>query len=218
MNFDYQQGFTDVSNWPVTFGFGIKDRVELFGAWTLVRRIDRDSRPIFRPGDPRRAASSTTIRSCSQGWSDNQLGDFWLGGKVNFLSERRQQPIALAVRGMVKLPTAKDDDEGVGTGKPDFIFDAIASKEINQRVELSGYGGFIVRGDPDDVDLSDGFRWGFGAGFPTRRSLRLTAELHGENAVRRCVYTGVVGARRRGRLAAAARVRRGLLRRTSRSA
>ena len=41
---------------------------------------------------------------------------------------------------MVKLPTAKDDEEGVGTGKTDFAFDAIVSKEINQRVEVSGYG------------------------------------------------------------------------------
>src|SRR5919109_4400942 len=81
---------------------------------------------------------------------------------------------------MVKLPTAKDDDEGVGTGKADFAVDGIVSKEINQRVELSGFGGFIVRGDPSEVDLSNGLRWGFGAGFPTRRSLRLTAELHGE--------------------------------------
>ena len=49
VNFDHQQGFTDVSNWPVTFGYGLADRVELFGAWTLIRRIDRDVRPIFRP-------------------------------------------------------------------------------------------------------------------------------------------------------------------------
>ena len=84
------------------------------------------------------------------------------------------------MRGLIKLPTAKDDEEGVGTGKADFAVDAIVSKEINERVELSGFGGFIFRGDPDDVDLANGFRWGFGAGFPTRKNLRLTAELHGE--------------------------------------
>ena len=181
VNFDYQQGFTDVSNWPVTFGYGLKDRVELFGAWTLVRRIDRDVRPIFRPTNSHLGGLVNEYPFVGQGWSDNQLGDLWLGGKVNLVSEWKQKPMAFAVRGMVKLPTAKDTEEGVGTGKADFAFDAIASKEINQRVELSGYGGFIVRGDPNDVDLSDGFRWGFGAGFPTRRSLRLTAELHGES-------------------------------------
>ena len=71
---------------------------------------------------------------------------------------------------MMKLPFAKDDEEGVGTGKLDFALDAILSKEVNQRVELSGYGGFMFRGSPDDVELSNGFRWGFGAGFPTRQN------------------------------------------------
>src|SRR5262245_20906037 len=196
VNFDYQQGFTDVSNWPVTFGIGLADRAEIFGAWTVVRRIDRDSRPIFRPSDHQSGGLVNEYPFVRQGWSDNQLGDFWVGGKVNFLSEWRQQPLALAVRGLVKIPTAKDDEEGVGTGKPDFLFDVIASKEINQRVELSGYGGFIVRGDPDNVDLSNGFRWGFGAGFPTRRSLRVTAELHGETQPDDVVITpstGLVG-------------------------
>ena len=47
VNFDYEEGFTDVSNWPVTFGVGLGDRAELFGAFHVVRRIDRDVRPIF---------------------------------------------------------------------------------------------------------------------------------------------------------------------------
>ncbi len=216
VNFDHQQGFTDVSNWPVTFGYGIKDRVELFGAWTLVRRIDRDVRPIFRPTNSHLGGLVNEYPFVGQGWSDNQLGDLWLGGKFNLLSEWKQKPMAFAVRGMVKLPTAKDTEEGVGTGKADFAFDAIASKEINQRVELSGFGGFIVRGDPDDVDLSDGFRWGIGAGFPTRRSLRLTAELHGESQLDDVIYTGVRPTRGRGRLDSADGVRLGYVRRTSR--
>src|ERR1044072_3543940 len=47
VNFDRDQGFTDVSDWPLTFAFGLADRAEIFGAWTLVRRIDRDARPLF---------------------------------------------------------------------------------------------------------------------------------------------------------------------------
>ena len=139
VNFDYDQGFTDVSNWPVTFGVGIGDRAEMFGAWTLVRRIDRDVRPMFRPTQPEAGGVVNEYPFVRQGWSDNQLGDFWLGGegqprcRSGGSSRWRSR-----VRGMVKLPTAKDDDEGVGTGKLDFVFDAIVSKEINQRVELSG--------------------------------------------------------------------------------
>lgn len=52
VNYDYDQGFTDVSNWPLTFAFGLGNRAEVFGAWTVVRRIDRDVRPIFLPGQP----------------------------------------------------------------------------------------------------------------------------------------------------------------------
>ena len=36
------------------------------------------------------------------------------------------------------------------------------------------------RGDPGGVSLSDGFRWGVGAAFGARTSLRFTTELHGE--------------------------------------
>ena len=36
----------------MTFGFGVGDRAEIFGAWTLVRRIDRDVRPLFVPTQP----------------------------------------------------------------------------------------------------------------------------------------------------------------------
>jgi peptidoglycan-associated lipoprotein len=180
VNFDRDQGFTDVSDWPLTFGVGAGDRAEIFGAWTLVRRIDRDVRPLFVSTEPVAGGVVNEHPFVRQGWSDNQLGDLWLGAKINLTSQWRQQPAAFALRGMIKVPTAKTDDEGVGTGKADFAFDAIVSKEVNERVELSGYGGVIVRGDPSGVDLSNGLRWGFGLGVPSRKSLRFTAELHGE--------------------------------------
>ncbi|HEY0876090.1 MAG TPA: OmpA family protein [Vicinamibacterales bacterium] len=179
VNFDYNQGFTDVSNWPITISAGLGDRAEVFGAFQVVRRIDRDVRPIFTT-DPKAGGLVNEYPFMNSGWSGSQLGDLWLGGKVNLTSQWRQQPAAFAVRGLLKIPTADDEDEGVGTGKVDFALDAIVSKEINERVELSGFGGVIFRGDPDGASLSNGFRWGFGAGFPTRRSLRVTAELHGE--------------------------------------
>ena len=180
VNFDRDQGFTDVSDWPLTFAFGAGDRAEIFGAWTLVRRIDRDVRPLFVPTEPVAGGVVNEHPFVRQGWSDNQLGDLWLGAKVNLTSQWRQQPAAFALRGMIKVPTAKDDNEGVGTGKLDFALDAIVSKEVNQRVELSGFGGVILRGDPDGLDLSNGLRWGVGLGVPSRKSLRFTAELHGE--------------------------------------
>ncbi len=189
VNVDFQPGFTDVSNWPITFGAGLGERVELFGAVTAVNRIDRDLRPLFTVPDGGGVVNDYPF--VRDGWTGNQFGDVWIGGKFNVMSEYRQAPAAFAFRGLVKLPTAKDDD-GAGTGKPDFALDAIVSKEINERVELSGFGGFIVRGDPDLFDLSNGIRWGVGAAMPTRRNLRLTAELHGEVYTDKDVtFTGV---------------------------
>jgi outer membrane protein OmpA-like peptidoglycan-associated protein len=187
VNFDDDQGFTDVSNWPLTFGFGVKDRLELFGSLVVINRIDRDIRPLFLA-----TASSAALAANRQAggfvvqnplarraWSGNHVGDLWLGAKINLLSERRQQPAAVALRLMVKAPTG-DTDSGASTGKTDVAFDAILSKEINARLELSGYGGYIVRGEPDEVEETNGVRWGVGAAFPSRRALRLTAEIDGE--------------------------------------
>jgi peptidoglycan-associated lipoprotein len=183
VNFDDNQGFSDVSNWPVTFAYGLRDRAELFGSFVLVSRIDRDVRPLF-------LANSTSAAREAGGfvpqnplardaWSGNQIGDFWIGTKINLASQWRQKPAAFAIRGMVKLPTG-DKESGAGTGRADFAVDAIVSTEMNSRVEVSGYGGVIVRGTPSEVEQTNGFRWGLGAGFPSRKSLRLTAEIDGE--------------------------------------
>jgi outer membrane protein OmpA-like peptidoglycan-associated protein len=187
VNFDDDQGFTDVSNWPVTFAYGVKDRVELFGSLVVVNRIDRDVRPLFLAMasgtalGANRQAGGFVVQSplARRAWSGNNIGDLWLGGKINLLSEWRQQHAALAIRAMVKAPTG-DTQSGASTGKTDFAFDAIVSKDLNARIEVSGYAGFIVRGEPDEVEETNGVRWGVGAGFPTRKSLRLTAEIDGE--------------------------------------
>ena len=180
-NFDYTQGFTDVSHFIGTFGYGL-GRVELFGSWRLITRVDRDvdadGRTVFN-NDARYGGVTNDYPLMASPWSGNQLGDLLLGAKVNLLSESRQQPVAFALRGVVKLPTG-DDTEGAGSGKADFLVDAIVSKEVKGVAEITGFGGFIERGDPDGVDVSNGFRWGVGVGGPTRRSLRAFAELHGE--------------------------------------
>jgi outer membrane protein OmpA-like peptidoglycan-associated protein len=68
-------------------------------------------------------------------------------------------------------------------------------------VELSGFGGYAFRSDPDDFSLSDGMRWGIGAAFGARANLRFTTELHGEIPVSESVLarsgalTGTDGSR-----------------------
>src|SRR6185295_1170594 len=179
VNFDDNQGFSDVSQWPLTFAYGMSDRAELFGAWTLVSRVDRDIRPLFLSSVPGAGGTVPTNPLMADTWSGNQLGDFWIGAKWNLMSQRQQKPYALALRPMLKLPTG-DKEGGAGTGKVDFAFDAVVSKEINERMEWSGYGGFIFRSSPDEVEATNGFRWGLGVGLPSRKSLRFTAEVTGE--------------------------------------
>ena len=181
VNFDDNQGFTDVSNWPLTFGYGIADRAEIFASWVLVNRIDRDIRPLFVPAIPQAGGVVPDNPLMNTTWSGTNLGDLWIGLKWNLASEFHQKPFAFALRPMIKLPTGSDDPEKASsTGKVDFLLDAVLSKEINQRVEVSGYAGFITRGAPDLVEETNGFRWGLGAGFPSRKALRFTAELYGE--------------------------------------
>ena len=79
VNFDHNQGFTDVVNWPLTFAFGVGDRAEVFGALQVLRRIDRDVRPLFVPSQPEAGGVVNDYPFVRQGWSGNQLGDFWLG-------------------------------------------------------------------------------------------------------------------------------------------
>ena len=171
-NWDRTEAFTDISNFRGTFAFGASDHVELFGSVDVQRRIDADRRPVRAGGTP------MDDPHVFQQWGTG-VGDIRVGAKFNLTAPYRQQPAAFAIRTLVKIPTS-DTDEGLGTGKLDFLVDAIISGEAAQSVELSGFGGFMHRGDPDEYDLSGGLRWGFGAGFPSRSKLRVTTELTGE--------------------------------------
>jgi len=177
-NFDRQEGFTDISFVPVTFGYGIGGRAELFAALSTVTRIDRDIRPIFIPGNEAGGPVNDYPR-VRQGWSGTTIGDLYVGGKVNLLSEGDQAPLAMAIRAMVKLPTGSTD-KGTSSGQADFFADYILSKEVGQRADLSGYVGVAVRADAEQTNQSNGLRYGVGLGVPSRSGLRFTGELFGE--------------------------------------
>ena len=116
-NLDRQAGFTDIST-PGHLRLRHRRPAELFGS---VSRGDpyRPRHPAaLHPGQRRRRARSTTTRTrIDQGWSDNQFGDILVGGKINITAEHRQQPVAFAIRGLVKLPTG-DEDSGASPARP----------------------------------------------------------------------------------------------------
>src|SRR5688500_3122018 len=179
----YVQGFTDATNFPLSFAVGIRNRVELFASLTTVTRIDRDTRPLFfnsPTGAPTGAGGGIVNEYplVHEGWIGNKMGDLRLGAKFSFIAQDEDTPVAFAVRGVAKLPTG-DDESGASTGKTDFSIDGILSRNFSA-VELSAFAGGIWRGNPQGFTLTDGIRWGVGAGFPATSKLRFTAELTGE--------------------------------------
>jgi outer membrane protein OmpA-like peptidoglycan-associated protein len=185
---DFNQGFTNLSYFPATFSAGLGSRVEAFGSLRTVTRIDRDLRPLFIPGNRENGGVLNGYPFVTEPWTGNDLGDLLVGGKVNLLSQTRDAAGAFAIRGILKIPTA-DSDTGAGTGELDYLLDAIFSREAGG-VELTGFGGLALRGDPAAVDLSDSLRWGVGAGFGARGNLRVTTELFGDYAFDDVVWRG----------------------------
>jgi outer membrane protein OmpA-like peptidoglycan-associated protein len=176
---NYIQGYTNVADFAGTFAVGIGNRAEIFTSFLVDTRIDRDVRPIFVPNNTEFGSFLDRYPRVHQIWTGDNVGDWFLGGKVNLLSEFRQSPAALAVRGVLKIPTG-DEEVGNGTGKADFFVDFIGSKDLAQMVEVSGYAGYEWRGEPDGFQTPGGaFRWGAGAGFPTRSPVRIYTELNG---------------------------------------
>ncbi len=173
LNQDRTEAFSDIANFPLTFGYGLADRVELFGSIRAQTRIDADRRPVDSGGTP-----MDYPRLTDTGW-ETGFGDMFVGAKANFMSQYKGQGAAVAVRGMVKIPTG-DGDKGLSSGEPDFLVDFIVSREVGSFVEIAGNGGFVFRNDPDVFDLSNGFQWGVGISLPSRSPLRLIGEIRGE--------------------------------------
>jgi outer membrane protein OmpA-like peptidoglycan-associated protein len=172
------QGYTNVADFAGTFAVGLGGRAEVFGSFLVDTRIDHDSRPIFGT-DPAFGSFIDRYPKVNQYWTGDNVGDLYVGAKYNFLSESRNDPAAVALRGMIKLPTGKFD-AGVSTGKADVSIDAVVSKEAAKLVEVSGYGGYEWRGSPDGFDIPSGaFRWGTGLTFPSRNFLRVVGEVNG---------------------------------------
>ena len=137
---NYVQGLSNVADLAGTAALGIGNRVEVFGSFLFDTRIDRSNPPVFTANDARQGGIVARYPRVNESWTGNQRGDLYVGSKVNLLSEYRRAPIALAVRGIVKLPTG-NSGAGTSTGKTDVMADLIASKEIMRFFEVATYAG-----------------------------------------------------------------------------
>jgi outer membrane protein OmpA-like peptidoglycan-associated protein len=175
---NYAQGYTNVADFAGTFAAGIGGRTEVFGSFLVDTRIARDTRPLF-VNDPTFGGVVSGYPGVNQAWTGDNIGDLYLGAKVNLWSEARRNPLALAVRGIVKVPTGKES-AGVSTGKADVEVDVIASKEAARTIDLSEYAGYAHIGSPNGFSIpTSAFRWGAGAAFPSRSPFRIFTELNG---------------------------------------
>src|SRR5919201_1866547 len=83
------QGYTNVGDFAGTFGIGIKDRAEIFGSFLFDTRIDRDPKPLFVQ-DPSFGGIVDRYPQVNQHWTGDNVGDLFLGAKVNLWSEYQQ--------------------------------------------------------------------------------------------------------------------------------
>src|SRR4029434_2745574 len=95
-------------------------------------------RPLVAPAATGTSGVVNEYPMIRQEWTGQNFGDVYVGTKVNLLSESRRQPLARALRGTVKLPTAGEDN--IGTGQFDYFADFVMSKEISRSVEVAGFG------------------------------------------------------------------------------
>jgi len=175
-NYDRNQGLTDIGQFGLTAAFGVTDRFEVFGSFKVIR-LDRDLRPVFQTDDPIYGGILQDYPYLRRGFSKTIGGPTIVGGKYNLISQSRGDAISLAPRVMARLPFGS---QWSGTTDVDWFFSVVASREFAKAVEITGTTGGVIRGDPPEFRLSDGFTWGVGTSFPTRSAFRAIAEWQGE--------------------------------------
>src|SRR6266849_9799308 len=74
------QGYTNVGDFDGTFGVGIGDRAEIFGAFLFDTRIDRDVVPRFVT-DSSFGGIVDRYPRVAKPWTGDNLGDFYVGAK-----------------------------------------------------------------------------------------------------------------------------------------
>jgi outer membrane protein OmpA-like peptidoglycan-associated protein len=168
-NLDRSPKDEDISIHGASLGFGATDKLEIFGNFGLQNRLDADA--LFEAG------YVNDFPFVSTPW-ETGVGDVKLGLKYGFLNDYKGDGVGLAIRGLVKIPTA-DEAKGLGTGKVSWGGDLILSKSVDAKLDLHGSVGYQVNGDPDGRDLGNAFKWAVGLNVPACTWVQLQAELMG---------------------------------------
>jgi outer membrane protein OmpA-like peptidoglycan-associated protein len=177
-NYDRDPKDIDFSIHGLTLAYGVTPRLELFGSVGIQNRVDTDALqqagfyndlPFIGHG-----LSSTAVMDWQSGFGDVKLGakykllDDYVGG----------DPVALAIKGFVKLPTA-DENKGLGTGKVSGGLDLLLSKHLNKKADVHFGVGYQINGDPAGANIGNAFKWGVGLNVPSCKLFQIQADLVG---------------------------------------
>lgn len=171
-NLDRDPKDQDISIHGVNLAFGATSRLELAVSFGLQNRIDADA--LFQPGYVNDYPFVTT------GWQTGP-GDIKLGAKFKLLDDYGSDPVGLALRGYVKLPTA-DETKGLGTGKRSMGVDLVMSKSLGRKADIHAAIGYQWNGDPESprrIDIGNAVKWGVGINLPACSRFQVQAELTG---------------------------------------
>ncbi|MEO8360824.1 MAG: transporter [Vicinamibacteria bacterium] len=151
----------DISVLEISFGFGITDALEVFGAIGENR---------VRVGQASVRTSVPEFPGAASGWHTG-VGDLRLGGKYALRNEYKGAPMSLALRTVVNFGNA-DAKDGLGAGEASLISDVAMSKNLGTTASVHGAIGY-------QTGRANGFRFGAGINAPAHRRLQLQAEFTG---------------------------------------
>jgi peptidoglycan-associated lipoprotein len=164
-SFNTPQGQMNVANFTANVSYGLTDRLDVFGAWDVVQRVDRDNQLVFNT-DPERGGVDPRAPYANERWSGNTIGDLRMGVKYGVVSEKEGDSFSFAPRVFVNLPTG-DADKGGGQGNVAVDVGAVLSKWVSPKVVLTGDAGYNFRKNPEEpvvAHVPNYFRWGGGVG------------------------------------------------------
>ncbi len=174
-NIDRNPKDLDASTIGVSLGYGVSEKLEIFGTFGVQRNdVDILSQPGFVNDFPNAGRQSS-----SPGFQSG-ASDAIVGLKFKLLDDYAGDAVGLAIRPTIKLPTASFDD-GLGTGKISAGVDLILSKSLNQKAEIHGLVGFVTNGDPTGFNIGNAFRWGAGFSAPVFAKVQFQAEVTGSS-------------------------------------
>ena len=160
----------------------------------------RPAAALHQRPERRRHRRSLSAGQPAAGRGDN-VGDFYVGAKVNLLS---RVPAEAGGAGRARDREAADRRRGRRRrhrARPTSSSTSSPARKRRRWSRCRATRGYEFRGKPDGFDAPSGaFRWGAGAGFPSRSPLRGVARAERRHAVaatrRRSPATLIVGDRR----------------------